>query len=602
MNNNTIESLAVMAVKESILSTSRLESYIQEKDKEPLWDGYVFIYNSDNHSNDNLKGKVATQVKGKANKNFSKKEISYQVEIHELQTYQRDGGIIYFVVYLDDNTKNKKIYYETLLPVKIGLYLDKIKKDNQKKVSIKLTEFPSKNIAKESIFLNFEDDSKKQTSFVSQGFLSLEQLLKNSPQEYSLSIQGYSSDHNQNQYSHLLDNEFYVYVTPKNTNLFIPTKTTSTQLEICDIIEDQISVNSFIYYTKFERIQSSKSIIIKIGNSTTLIFPRNQNDTETQVKIAMTSSLKQIIVDLNFIINAIENQSFYIGNMELKLPITDKILNKLDINRQKEKLLFYQKIGMVLNILNINDDLDLKLLVDSQIRDLKILIKVFIEKENVSNINTKHSIAVINLKIANLTLKLLIIKNNKEKPSYTIEDFFNSSSYLSISDKDGKKYIVPPFSALTKNDYTTISNIDHDNILISYQKLIEINDRIYEFANFDMLNMLLAYDEKPDPRLFNTIKKISDWLYSNPNENVSREITLLNHFQIIKRERELTEEEKSELLDFIEDASQPDDIKLASHLLLGNQVRAKHYYFKKLDKATQENFKTYPIYLFGKNI
>lgn len=599
MNNNTIESLAVMAVKESILSTSRLESYIQEKDKEPLWDGYVFIYNSDNHSNDNLKGKVATQVKGKANKNFSKKEISYQVEIHELQTYQRDGGIIYFVVYLDDNTKNKKIYYETLLPVKIGLYLDKIKKDNQKKVSIKLTEFPSKNIAKESIFLNFEDDSKKQTSFVSQGFLSLEQLLKNSPQEYSLSIQGYSSDHNQNQYSHLLDNEFYVYVTPKNTNLFIPTKTTSTQLEICDIIEDQISVNSFIYYTKFERIQSSKSIIIKIGNSTTLIFPRNQNDTETQVKIAMTSSLKQIIVDLNFIINAIENQSFYIGNMELKLPITDKILNKLDINRQKEKLLFYQKIGMVLNILNINDDLDLKLLVDSQIRDLKILIKVFIEKENVSNINTKHSIAVINLKIANLTLKLLIIKNNKEKPSYTIEDFFNSSSYLSISDKDGKKYIVPPFSALTKNDYTTISNIDHDNILISYQKLIEINDRIYEFANFDMLNMLLAYDEKPDPRLFNTIKKISDWLYSNPNENVSREITLLNHFQIIKRERELTEEEKSELLDFIEDASQPDDIKLASHLLLGNQVRAKHY-FKKLDKATQENFKTYPIYLFGK--
>lgn len=161
MNNNTIESLAVMAVKESILSTSRLESYIQEKDKEPLWDGYVFIYNSDNHSNDNFKGKVATQVKGKANKNFSKKEISYQVEIHELQTYQRDGGIIYFVVYLDDNTKNKKIYYETLLPVKIGLYLDKIKKDNQKKVSIKLTEFPSKNIAKESIFLNFEDDSKK---------------------------------------------------------------------------------------------------------------------------------------------------------------------------------------------------------------------------------------------------------------------------------------------------------------------------------------------------------------------------------------------------------------------------------------------------------
>ena len=508
---------------------------------------------------------------------------------------------MYFVVYLDENATKEKIYYDALLPVKIDFYLDKIKKKNQKVLSIILKEFPSTNIAKESIFLNFYDNCKRQTSFVKQGFLSINDLIKNSSLEYSLSIQGYSFDNNKNPYSILLDNELYIYATPKGSNIFIPTTIISNQLEFSNSINEKVSIDEIIYYEKIDSIISSTKIILKLGDSITISVPKKNDISQLSTNIRLTYSLRQIVIDLDFILNAINSKKFYIGKTEFKFSLPQSALDDFNVELQKKRLIIYREIVQLLEFLNIKDDLDLTNLTNKEVGDIKTLVDIFLHKENIKNIKVHNTYTIIHQKIANITLKLIIKELNKEKSLYTILDFFNANIHMSRVNENGDRYVISPFSALDKNDYITISNIDHDNILISYQNLIEINDRIYEFANFDMLNMLLAYDEKPNLRLFSTIKKISDWLYSTPNGNVSREITLLNHFQIIKRERELTEEEKSELFAFVEDASQSDDVKLASHLLLGNQVRAKHY-FNKLDKKAQDNFKTYPIYLFWENI
>ena len=44
LDSKTIETLAVNAVKDSIITTDFLEQYIAENDKEPSWDGFVYIY------------------------------------------------------------------------------------------------------------------------------------------------------------------------------------------------------------------------------------------------------------------------------------------------------------------------------------------------------------------------------------------------------------------------------------------------------------------------------------------------------------------------------------------------------------------------------
>ena len=59
-----IEKLATSAVESSIEKTDRLSSFINSGDKEPCWDGNIYIHEGKNHTKKNIK-KVATQVKGK---------------------------------------------------------------------------------------------------------------------------------------------------------------------------------------------------------------------------------------------------------------------------------------------------------------------------------------------------------------------------------------------------------------------------------------------------------------------------------------------------------------------------------------------------------
>lgn len=60
-----LEKIATNAVETSIVKTDRLTSFISRGDKEPCWDGNIYIHESKNHNKRNIK-KVSTQIKGKA--------------------------------------------------------------------------------------------------------------------------------------------------------------------------------------------------------------------------------------------------------------------------------------------------------------------------------------------------------------------------------------------------------------------------------------------------------------------------------------------------------------------------------------------------------
>jgi hypothetical protein len=51
MDSKTIEILSVSAVKNSITLTDFLAPYIADDDKEPSWDGFVYIYNNKSNRN-----------------------------------------------------------------------------------------------------------------------------------------------------------------------------------------------------------------------------------------------------------------------------------------------------------------------------------------------------------------------------------------------------------------------------------------------------------------------------------------------------------------------------------------------------------------------
>lgn len=150
LNAKAIETLSVNAVKDSIAMSDFLEPFIADNDKEPSWDGFVYIYENKSHRKENIKGRLSVQVKGKECNDFSKEKISYPMTTVDLKNYLYDGGVILFVVYIGNGGLTRKIHYIELPPIKLRVVLTAAK--NQKTKVLTLEEFPSDGNKKASIF------------------------------------------------------------------------------------------------------------------------------------------------------------------------------------------------------------------------------------------------------------------------------------------------------------------------------------------------------------------------------------------------------------------------------------------------------------------
>jgi hypothetical protein len=100
MDSKKIENLAVSTVTESVTTSDYLSPFISDNDKEPSWDGHVYIYKSTNNKKDQLIGRVPVQVKGTEKGDLNKIEITYPIALTDLKNYLSDGGAVYFVVYM----------------------------------------------------------------------------------------------------------------------------------------------------------------------------------------------------------------------------------------------------------------------------------------------------------------------------------------------------------------------------------------------------------------------------------------------------------------------------------------------------------------------
>lgn len=592
MDKKNIESAAISEVKDSILCCDILSPYISENDKEPSWDGFIYIYKDKGRKKENIQGRVAVQVKGELNSNFTGSEISYPADIADLNNYLKDNGVIYFVVYISkQNPRQRKVYFETLTPVKLALKLKSNK--NKKNLNIKLREFPSEPGLQKVIFLNFLKDSRQQTSYAPQSIITLDELKMTELKGFTY-LAEHPTKNIQSLYKALNDNEVYFYIPDDNKNL-IPTDfftSSEMKLGIEDSVDSPISVKNNTYYSNFKRIFSGDVLTIQFGDSFTITI--NNETGIANFKFELTSSARKGVIDLPFFINAIKNGNrFFINEQEINFTQNSNLTNKEHLDILESEFKFYSQVVELLNALNIQTDLNLSELSSEDKKILDILFQSILYKKDV-DIIVDGDTSLISAEIEGLQLRFVAMKN--EHGLYNLRSFFDSELVGVQKNDNGDVRPASAFSILEKEDYMNVSNINHEIILDSYKRLSNF-DHIYQIAILDMLKMLSAYDEKPNEKLFNLIRDISDWIFEESKDNIPIEIKLLNRLQIIKRERDFNEEEKAQLIQLTENSNI--ECKLAANILLGYKDAAK-IYFNKLTNAEQVNFKSFPIYKFYK--
>ena len=130
-SNRKIESLGVGKLSDLINDNDLLQAYIDSNDKTPMWDGEVHVLKAASDKKEDIIGRVPIQVKTTQRKT---RLNSFDISASDLISYKSDGGIFFFVVFLDSEGKLQKICYRSLLPLTIRSLLRKSKlgKNSQK--------------------------------------------------------------------------------------------------------------------------------------------------------------------------------------------------------------------------------------------------------------------------------------------------------------------------------------------------------------------------------------------------------------------------------------------------------------------------------------
>lgn len=132
-SSRKIESLGVGKLSDCINDNDLLQAYIDSNDKTPMWDGEVHVLKAASDKKEDIIGRVPIQVKTTQRKT---RLNSFDISASDLISYKSDGGIFFFVVFLDSEGMLQKICYRSLLPLTIRNLLRKSKlgKSSKKRV------------------------------------------------------------------------------------------------------------------------------------------------------------------------------------------------------------------------------------------------------------------------------------------------------------------------------------------------------------------------------------------------------------------------------------------------------------------------------------
>lgn len=592
MVKKAIETLAVNAVRDSIVVCNLLDQFIPDNDKEPSWDGHIYIYEDKSKTKDRLKGRLPVQVKGTENDDFSKDEISFSVSTADLRNYLNDGGVIFFVVHIGTGGLTNQIYYSGLTPIKLRILLNDAK--GQKNKSIKLKRFPTESNKKEMICLNCWEDCQRQASFANATLYSVEELEQQGLLEsLSLSV---TSVGGMNPQTALLTNEVYLYANIKGGVIPQPIEAIPQRLVIQEEREARIMVGNRPFYSKVKITQNVETTTTMLGSSFTITA--HTDNRKIKYSFKGTMQLRQLVIDLDFMLALIDEGSFSYNGVSFPFDKSTVDFSNFPVAEMRKRLDYLNRVAQLLDLFGCKKDIDLKSLQAKDWRNLNTLIKALIDNEPVTGLRDDLP-PVFTIEVGNLRFIVCFFQEDNEAGTYRISDFFQTKLLFVYENPEGEKLATSQFSNLKAKDFLTADNVCYDVLLPSFQNAEQNSETMIRANNF-MLELLKAYDMEPDPEILATAADFSKWLVTASEEELSHSIRLLNDLQVKKRQRKLTVNEEKELYRLIESPDCGEETLVGAYLLLDQQTAAE-LHFEKLPVEAQEAFKKYPIYHFWRH-
>lgn len=565
----------------------RIDTYVATNEKEPIWDGHLYLFNSSEQKADQIYGRIPIQLKS-TSKVSTKNTQSFRVRRTALESYKRDGGVIYFYVF-NENPEGRQIFYCLLTPVIIKKYL---KAPGQKPdIAITLKQVPSdKHLITEELF-QFFFDCKKQTSSADKPIVEIQDYFsKGGKREFTVFAK--SSEPVEDVFKHMQSHPLYIYATDEDKNVTFAIGDGPVTLKIGRNIDQEVSVNGVPYFEGCTIFEDEDETIVTIGSFFTFKTGNQNKPASINFKFEGQSNLKKIPY-LSFCLAVIKYASFNIG--KLNIPCVGIEAEPKFVRKIKDELKILSQVRSLFQTMHIDGDIQLDKLKSNEISNLEALYRGIVLKEPLS---LKEGMEKkVRIQIDHLAIYVMFDRN--KDGTFNVRDFFMDNDVCCLLTENDVTTKTSRFTLLSVDQFAEASNFDYSEMIASYEAFVDSDEKVAQQANLDMLRMILAFDKTNGhkTKLLDAAEALNNWfIETNRFENLP--INEINKFQINKRRRSLTEYEKNRICELSE-SDLAEDCKTACMLLLDNQSGAE-YHFKRIPEEQKEFFRALPIYHFWK--
>ena len=584
MNSNQIELLAVNAVEDYFTKIERINPMIPLADKEPSWDGFLYLYPDDSMKKETMIGRIPVQVKGKTGEFVE--SLSYPINTSDLRNYMREGGCIYFVVLINDR-QERKIFYRMLIPVELQNILKG--KEQQKSINVKMKPLEGSDDVYHSL-VDFYRDMKKQTGSPIKT-LSLKDLVDGNYDTFRFSLSGFDVS-KESLESFITRKAICLYVKSTDANASdIPIREGRCFLKLIQDVKQAVSVNGTVFYNSFEKTNEKNKVILGIGHCLKVAFD-SQNPIVMTVNIKLEATgLKSMQQDVLFVLNVLENKSFKIGDSPVDIPCdneSEKLYALL-----KGKYVILHKVQLLLEQLHVVKDLDLSTMKKSDWATLEILTAGILDKKELA-LNVTES-RLYNIKVGNLMLLLLVCQQASGK--FRIFDYFNPQTQFKLISPEG--FESSKYAVLNVDGYVRYDNIDFSNILPSISALKAKHEYVLDYAKFEVFNMLKAYckldgDKEISVLLLNTSSDVIDWMIEEAKD-ADEKLAYECYAYLVKFLKNSLSKEDIDTLNGVLYSDKGDYPLKANVALLLKNKSAFDVFYSKMTKEDIEGFKESPF-------
>jgi len=595
IDTKEIEEKALNHFKSFIEDSKVISQFIADNDKEPCWDGHLYLYADGIRDKEHLQGRVPIQIKGTEVGRFVTKKWKFKLEKADLKAYLEEPTF-FIVCQVKKDSKERMLFFRELLPDLVN----KLLRDMGKNATRMTLFHPLTEDLKEfeDQLMVFLSNSKKMISFAHSKLLSMEEALKKGIKDFSFIAPSKYTDRLQLM-KYLSTHSSYIYAKiSKELDVDMPLSNGPGRFIFQREDDSEVRVGDKVYFKGYHNEIKDGRIIIKIGNVMTINMPMDNTDVE-QATVKLTTKakyLKESINEAEFGVALNDTGVLSVGMLNLQMKVHEKEY----VEELRQKLIRWKELDNVLEKLHVTKPFDLTAITDDQGKLIDLLIET-VGNGNMVNLPGQETTLLL-LEIGNI--KLLLWCAVGKDGMCAIGDFFDRSIRIAYKISEDETINVSPYSYLQLDKlWEKVDNIDFDNIISSAEEAARQHEYCYMMSNYDVLAMITAADalEKTDversKKLLEEALKLDEWLIGKEPKDEMRPLHIINKMQIMKRQRELTADERQTLEDMLNDEFAGDMVKAGVYLLLDRQEEFQQL-FETMQEDEKKSVKEFPIWRF----